>query len=479
MHNYNSAVNPQARQKVETAIKEELTAGNYVICSAKPTIVSALGAVPKPDSDEIRLIHDCSMPPRLGVNSYIEIDKQHFSTIDDAVKLITPNCFIAKIDLRHAYRSVPVHPSNYKALGLKWLFSSASSFTYMVDTRLPFGSRSAPGIFHRITQSVRRMMENRGYTVIVYLDDFLVIAPTQAECLLAYNTLCALLVNLGFSLSKNKLVPPCQKLTFLGIEIDTIKLSLSLPAEKLEALKDFIKVFLLRKRASKRQLQQLAGRLNWACKVVFGGRTFLRRILDLMNTMLTSASQCRLTLEFHRDLEWWDEFLSTFNGLCDFLDQRPVTGLHTDACTSGLGAYFNQDWFYLHFLAEAPSLYGLHINYKEALCIVFSAFRWASVWRNKKVVVYCDNTAAVAMINKGTTKNGLMMFFRRQLFWLSAQYNFRLQVIHIPGAHNTIADHISRLRFYVTLESVVLLSFHISCLQVSLLKEHLYCCLEI
>ena len=126
---------------------------------SKPTIVSALGAVPKPDSDDLRLIHDCSMPPKRGVNSYIDIDKQKFQTIDDAVKVIRKGYYLAKVDLRHAYRSVPVHPSNYRALGIKWKFRGATRFTYMVDTHLPFSGRSAPGIFHRLTQAVCRMKE--------------------------------------------------------------------------------------------------------------------------------------------------------------------------------------------------------------------------------------------------------------------------------------------------------------------------------
>ena len=147
--------------------------------------------------------------------------------------------------------------------------------------------------------------------------------------------LCSLLTALGFQLSLNKLVAPCQQLIFLGVLLDTIALTLSLPTPKLLELKDVVYAFLHRKRASKRQLQQLAGRLNWACKVVYGGRTFLRRILDLMNTLPKPASQCRPTLEFHRDMTWWHEFLDVFNGKCDFHNVRPITDLQTDACSEG------------------------------------------------------------------------------------------------------------------------------------------------
>ena len=144
-------------------------------------------------------------------------------------------------------------------------------------------------------------------------------------------------------------------------------------------------------------------------------------------------------------MEWWNNFLDTFNGKCDFLDSRPITDLQTDACASGLGAFFKGDLFYSNLLVDAQPLAYLHINYKEALCVVFSGQRWASSWYNKTVFVYCDNTAAVAMINKGSTRNPVMMTYLRDLFWLSATYNFRIRAVHIAGKLNTTADHVSRL----------------------------------
>ena len=58
--------------------------------SHKATIVSALGggAVGKTDSSELKLIHDCSKPHGLGVDSFC-IKKQSFQTTDD-VTLNTP-----------------------------------------------------------------------------------------------------------------------------------------------------------------------------------------------------------------------------------------------------------------------------------------------------------------------------------------------------------------------------------------------------
>ena len=317
MDNYRSATCPDAFAQVEQQIQEEITEGNYAVTPNKPTIVSALGAIPKPDSAEYRLIHDYSMPEGKGVNSYIDIESFKFQTIDDAVKLTDKGYYLANIDLHHAYRSVPIHPSNYEATGLKCVFKGNKQPTYLIDKRLPYGGSSAPGIFHRITQAVWQMMCRRGFNgLVAYLDDFLIINPTREECQLAFDTLIQLLKGLGFQISMEKVIPPCQLLVFLGIQIDTNALVLSLPEDKLTETKAIVQSSVSRKQASKHQLQTLAGKLNWACKVVYGGQTFLRHILDQINILFSPGAKLLLNSEFRADILWWHQFLEVFDGKC-------------------------------------------------------------------------------------------------------------------------------------------------------------------
>ena len=118
-----------------------------------------------------------------ALNDYADLESFKYQMLDDAISLLTPGCYMAKIDLRHAYRSVHIHPDNYEATGLKGRFGDWRYFTYFVDTRLPYGGRRAPGIFNRLTQAVKRMMARRGYSATdVYLGDFLVIRATWQEC---------------------------------------------------------------------------------------------------------------------------------------------------------------------------------------------------------------------------------------------------------------------------------------------------------
>lgn len=437
----------------------------------KPIIVSALGAIPK-DSGDIRLIHDCSRPQGQAVNDYAGELKVKYQTFQEALDLIKPGHFMAKVDLKSAYRSVSLHPSSLPATGLKWTFEGHTTPTYMVDTRLPFGSKVAPSIFHRLTQSVRRMLKKRGiHAVVVYLDDFLITAPTFAECLKAYNILISLLRTLGFQISWSKVVDPCQSLTFLGINIDTVSNMLTLPPSKLAELQQVIASFEHRTRATGKQLRSLSGKLNWACQAVTGGRTFLRRILNALPKLQRSRHKLRLNHQFHLDLQWWLKFLNTFNGKIAFQLPQPIVDVHLDACPVASGAYFRGDWVYTRFKKDHPAMAPLHINHKETASLLYAARRWAPFWTNSKVIVHSDNTTACSVLNRMTSRTPEVMDCLRELFWLAVQHNFTIQAKYVPGKLNVVADAISRL--HETGHFAVLDSALGNCLNPHLLMNHM------
>jgi len=105
-----------------------------------------LGAIPKPDFPEVCLVHDCSHPHGHGLNGYMTPCSFTFQILDDVIKLLQSNYFMAKVNLCYAYSSVLIHPSNFTATGLKWQFPSDTGFAYFYDTRLPFGLKSLPEI---------------------------------------------------------------------------------------------------------------------------------------------------------------------------------------------------------------------------------------------------------------------------------------------------------------------------------------------
>ena len=124
-------------------------------------------------------------------------------------------------------------------------------------------------------------MRHRGFKCIVYLNDFYLCAETEPACQQAYDVLTALLVSLGFTLNISKLVPPCTRLIFSGIEIDTCTQTLSIPQDKLTVLREDILAWQGKKSASKRSIQSLLGRMNWAAKCVRAARPYMRRFISV------------------------------------------------------------------------------------------------------------------------------------------------------------------------------------------------------
>nr|XP_006811453.1 PREDICTED: uncharacterized protein LOC102805208 [Saccoglossus kowalevskii] len=266
-----------------------------------------------------------------------------------------------------------------------------------------------------------------GYdSLVVYLDDFLVITESYESCIKAVNVLIRLLRNLGFSISWRKVEGPTQRISFIGITIDSRAMRLELSNHKQAELIEILTSFETKTRANKRQLQSLAGELNWAAQVAQGGR----------GSHGINAN--------YPALHCWRECMAIFNGRPISLNPWPISDLHMDASNYASGIYFKGDWQYTVWELDWPQTCKLHINYKEVLSLYLAACRWAPYCQNK-LDVHTDNTIAQAIINKDASPEPIVMTFLRHLFWMSVLHNFHIQAVHIPGHINDIPGAISRL----------------------------------
>jgi hypothetical protein len=153
--NYRSTL-CENKQKVEQRLIEEIESGHYVVSPVPMLKTSALGAVPK-GSDDVRVIHDLSRPDG-GLNKFAQGTSVTYVTIDDAVKFISPSSYLAKLDLKSAYRSIPIHESCYQYTGIQWKFAGEQNATNLFDCRLPFGAAISCVIFQRVTDAIARIM---------------------------------------------------------------------------------------------------------------------------------------------------------------------------------------------------------------------------------------------------------------------------------------------------------------------------------
>lgn len=79
--------------------------------------------------------------------------------------------------------------------------------------------------------------------------------------------------------------------------------------------------------------------------------------------------------------------------------------------------------------------------------IIIACLLWGKYWSRKQIVFFCDNEAAVNIINKGRSTIPFINRFVRNLTWISVLGNFIIRAAHIPGLDNKIADALSRFEF--------------------------------
>ena len=451
-------------QQVDLAVRREIsrghTSGPFTSQPFKFTHCSPIGAAPKPDGS-VRLILDLSSPRGAAVNEGISQDEFRctYSSFDDAVQLVTNlgvGAFLAKLDIKHAFRLCPVRPDQWPLLCYRW------RELFYVDTRLPFGSRSSPAIFNAFADLLAWIFVYVGGVLFLlhYLDDFFCVNHSARACQDDMGAIQSICDYLGVPLAPEKIVGPAQQLTYLGIEIDSVTQVIRLPQEKLRKLKNLVVEWRSRKKAKKRDLLSLIGFLAFACKVVKPGRMFLRRLIDLSTTVQSLHHYVTLDAEAKADLKWWDDFLPQWNGV-ELIQSAPVTSddlrLFTDASSLGFGGLFQTSWFNSTW---RHSWEGCHINVKELFAVWVALHTWGDNWANRQIIILTDNKAITQVWSSGTCRDKVIMRLVRKIFFFAAKRNLNILMRHIPGKDNILADFISRFQVKQFKEAMPLADVH-------------------
>ncbi|KAL4419368.1 hypothetical protein ABPG75_005870 [Micractinium tetrahymenae] len=407
--NYGSC--EEYRHLVDKQLRTDLEAGQLL---RQPEGHSAryihpLAAIPK-SAEEVRIIHDLSYPRGRSINDAITYKQYTWASIDDALALVTPNGWMARVDVRNYYRHFPIDPADWGKLAFRWQFEGDAEPTTLWDPYLQFRQRNAPEVAHRFTLAILEMMRRRGYTSLVgIMDDFLIVCPTRKACEDAFQALLRLLRRLGFTVNMKpgKTVGPAQQQKFVGVLIDSVSMEVRLETDKLQQVRGRLAAFKHRASATTREVQSLAGLLNWACNVVYGGRTFLRSILDTISNSTAPSHHVRLGTGFHRDVRWWLSSLANFNGKAVILPALRTAPweFQTDAEGSGavgvfiFGGYVGLTYEQVRrLLPKHTPPQGLHITVYETYAALVAVRLFPDAVANRSLCLRSDNTATVAAV---------------------------------------------------------------------------------
>ena len=106
------------------------------------------------------------------MTTYLKLNTQCITPLSmrDTIQLLSTwesGALMAKVDLKSAFRMVPVWHQDWELLGIHWRDH------YYVDTCLPFGCRSGPFLFNQFVTAIHWIpAENYQANLNHYLDDF-------------------------------------------------------------------------------------------------------------------------------------------------------------------------------------------------------------------------------------------------------------------------------------------------------------------
>ena len=161
------------------------------------------------------------------LNKFIVYHHFKMDSLHAATELMTPGCFMASIDLKDAYYTVPIHPDFQKYLKFKF---NGKLYQY---TCLPNGLSSAPRLFTKLMKPVYATLREQGHTNLGYIDDSLLLGDTVTECASSVRATKDLVEHVGFTPHLEKSIfAPTQIIVFLGFTLNSITMTVTPTQDK-------------------------------------------------------------------------------------------------------------------------------------------------------------------------------------------------------------------------------------------------------
>ena len=125
----------------------------------------------------------------------------HFKmeTINSIITLVTPGCYMAKVDIKDAYYSIPILKEHQKYLKF---FYKDKLYQF---TCLPNGLCSGPRKFTKLLKPSLAALRQSGISVAAFIDDIFLVAESFEQCQENVMGCVSLLDSLGFVVHSYKI----------------------------------------------------------------------------------------------------------------------------------------------------------------------------------------------------------------------------------------------------------------------------------
>jgi hypothetical protein len=403
-----------------------------------PSVFSTYFVIPKADGG-YRGCLDCRY-----LNQYIESIYFKMDSLRTLRDMASPGDYMVKLDLRHAYLVVPIHPHARPAFrfraGGDWQFRT-----------LCFGVRSAPRVFTRLLKPVFAKLRQLGIRLTGFIDDVCILGHTPEEAVRHGAQVVQLLSALGFILHMGKcdLEPKQSTGEFLGAICDFApdQMCFRMPGKKRRKLRSSCQRLLYsRESLSPRDMSRVLGALVAARLMVSMAALNSRGLeRDLKESLRESdedwdAHFWHLSSEAVQNLIWWIAVLDSPTRCKMFLRQHELVA-DTDASPWGFGMYLGS-LCSGGFWGQEERAYSQNGREMRAVELLLTTF--VKYLRGRSLLVLTDSATVVSYLNRqGGRFSTLSRVAERILRWCVTE-RVALRCAHLAGVLNTRSDIRSR-----------------------------------
>lgn len=365
--------------------------------SCKDEILSSIFTCPKKDGS-YRIILNLKQ-----FNKWIPYQHFKMDTLKSIINLIEKDSFLASLDLKDTYYSIPVARDHQKYLRFLW-WGQLFQFTC-----LPNGLSCCPRKFTKLMKPPMTALHRLGHISSNYIDDPILQGRTYTDCVHNVIDTVSQLDPLGFVIHPDKSVfIPTQVLVILGFIINTVTMTIYLTAEKATSVQQTCRTLLERQKPSIRDVAQVTGKIVATFPGVTHGPLLYRalekdKLVALKENKSNFDRPMTLSESAKNELRWWvNDILSAFNRVSH---PSPLLIITSDASHVGWGATCGNTSTRGTWSAKETQC---HINCLELLAAFFALKIFAKNSMDEHVRLMIDNTTAVSVINHMGISHSLM-----------------------------------------------------------------------
>ena len=154
---------------------------------------------------------------------------------------------------------------------------------------------------------------------IIFLDDLLIFGNTLEEILIACDSVIFLLQHLGFVINFKKCVlEPTQEIEFLGMIVNSKTMTLTLPLEKVQKIKNQCLEIYQAQEITLLELTRLLGTLASTIQAILPARLQFRYLqqqqISTLRKCVSFMTKVKLNPLAKEELAWWIKNLELSNG---------------------------------------------------------------------------------------------------------------------------------------------------------------------